>query len=201
MPGEHELKVFTLGTIEDVPKNVYFVQAVLLVVGSLLYLWRKGLLEGLRCTMFLLLAEWVFLIFGICLLFRESATERCFNFVPFSSYFDYGENSYFLERAALNVLNVALFIPVGFLLGPGFKGINWKNVLLIGLGLSFLIELLQFIFIRGLCETDDLIHNVLGCAIGFGIYCIFAWIWGKVVRLKPNQNDNSLYSSQVKEND
>ena len=52
---------------------------------------------------------------------------------------------------------------------------------LASLSLSIMIELLQFILKRGLCETDDVIHNVLGAAIGFGIYCIIAWVWGKVV--------------------
>lgn len=114
MPGESKLKLFTLGTIGDIPENVYIVLIVLLVIGSLLFLRWKGLREGLRCTMLLLLAEWVFLIFGICLLFRETYAERCISLVPLSSYFDYGENSYFLEKAARNVLNVALFTPVGY---------------------------------------------------------------------------------------
>ena len=179
----NELRVFGIGSIGIIPVSVYIVLVVIYGIGSIFLFWLKGLREGFRCTMLFLLAEWVFLILGICLLFRESNAERSINLVPLSSYFDYGEYSYFLEKAALNVLNVALFIPVGLLAGLGFNEISWKKVLLLGLGLSFLIELLQFIFKRGWCETDDLIHNVLGCAVGFGIYCILARIWKKVAGL------------------
>ena len=45
---------------------------------------------------------------------------------------------------------------------------------MIGAGFSILIELLQFIFKRGFAEFDDVFHNVLGCAIGFGVYVLIA---------------------------
>ena len=179
MPGEYELKVFSLGTVKSVSEDVYIALFVLIVIGTIFLMWRKGLREGFRLSMILLLAEWVFLIFGICVLFRESDVERSINLIPLSSYFDIAENTYFIEKAALNVLNVAMFVPVGLLLGLGFRGMTWKKMFLTCLTLSILTELLQFIFKRGLCETDDVIHNVLGAAIGFGIYCILAWIWGK----------------------
>lgn len=101
LPGELELRVYGFGTIGAVPKGVYLVLAVLFVVGTLLLLWRNGLREGWRYSMLLLLAEWVFLILGICLLFRESDAERSISLIPFSSYFVIAENTYFLEKAAL----------------------------------------------------------------------------------------------------
>ena len=42
-----------------------------------------------------------------------------------------------------------------------------------GLFLSFAIESLQFVLKKGLAETDDIIHNTLGCLIGYGIYTLF----------------------------
>ena len=47
---------------------------------------------------------------------------------------------------------------------------TFKRVLFLGGGLSVFIELLQLIFKKGFCETDDVIHNVLGCLIGYYIY-------------------------------
>lgn len=38
--------------------------------------------------------------------------------------------------------------------------------------LSSLIEVLQFVFKKGLCELDDVFHNVLGCMIGY--WCLIA---------------------------
>ena len=163
-----------------IPESVYIVLIVLLGVGSLFLLWRKGLREGFRYTMVLLLVEWVFLILCSAVLFRDAHVERHCKLIPLWSYFDYGENTYLKEMAAINLLNVVMFIPVGLLLGLGFN-INhndnhndnerrWLWVMMVGAGISVMIELLQLIFKRGLCETDDVIHNVLGCMVGYGAY-------------------------------
>ena len=71
-------------------------------------------------------------------------------------------------------MNVLAFVPIGLLLGCAFERLRWKTVLMIGAGFSILIELLQFIFKRGFAEFDDVFHNVLGCAIGFGVYVLIA---------------------------
>lgn len=177
MPGEIELKVYASSAIGRIPEDVYIGLAVSLIVGSLFFFWWKGLREGFRCTMLLLLAEWVFLILGTSVLFRESGTNFRINLVPLSSYFDIAKSRYLLEAAAINILNVVMFIPVGLLSsfmvqGSRFKVTKrrWLWVLAFGTGLSVLVELLQFILKRGLCEVDDVIHNMIGCVIGFAIY-------------------------------
>ena len=70
------------------------------------------------------------------------------------------------------IANVIMFIPVGILAGWAWK---WKG-LWFGAGLSCVVELLQLMTSRGLCEFDDVIHNVIGAAIGVGIV-----VTGKVV--------------------
>lgn len=170
MPGEIELKVYLLGSVDKVPSALIWGLVVLFVVGAGFLLWRKGLRDGIRASSVLLLVEWVFLILCTAVIFRESGESSRINLVPLSSYFDIAENSYLMEKAVINVLNVIMFIPVGLFLGFGFRRITWETVLLMGLGVSFSIEFLQFIFKRGFCETDDLIHNLLGCVIGYALY-------------------------------
>ena len=170
MPGEIELKVYGLGSIGKVPDEVYLGLVVLFIVGSGFLLWKKGWREGLRASSVLLLVEWVFLILCTAVIFRESSERSRINLIPLSSYFDIAEDSYLIEKAALNILNVAMFVPVGMLLVFGIKGITWNNVLLAGLCISLTIELLQFFFKKGLCESDDILHNLLGCVIGFVFY-------------------------------
>ena len=210
MPGEIELKVYGLGSIGKVPEEVYVGLVVLLVAGSGFLLWKKGWREGFRASSVLLLAEWVFLILCTAVIFRESGESSRINLIPLSSYFDIAENSYLMEKVALNILNVALFIPVGLLLGFKVQGSKFKvlgqakrqsranerrrtkddndnvnpngkvyglrftvyRVMAVGAGISVVIELLQLIFKRGLCEVDDVIHNVLGTLIGYGIITI-----------------------------
>lgn len=169
-----ELRVFSLGAAERVPTLVYSVLIAAFCIGTILSMRMKGWRDGLRYGAMILLVEWMFLVLGICVFFRESSDEYRFNIIPLMSYFDYGENSYFMEKAALNILNVALFVPVGFLLGCGFRKMTWQKTLAIGFILSIFIEILQLIYRRGLCEIDDVIHNVAGCMIGFGICNFFS---------------------------
>lgn len=155
--------------MNNIPAVLVWVLTAVFIIGPGVLVWKKGWREGLRASSKLLLVEWVFLILCTAVIYREVRDVRAFNLIPFDSYLNIPENSYFIEAAAVNVLNVIMFIPIGLLLGLGFREVTWKKVLLISLGVSFSIELLQFIFKRGLCETDDLIHNVLGTIIGYAL--------------------------------
>lgn len=170
MPGEVELKVYSLSSISNIPLSLVWGLVVVFIIGLGVLVWKKGWREGFRATSVLLLVEWLFLILCTAVLFREPHSERLCHFIPFWSYYHYPEDSYFIEVAMVNVLNVIMFIPIGLLSGFGFREMTWNKALLFGLGVSISIELLQFIFKRGLCETDDLIHNALGCLLGFTIY-------------------------------
>ena len=61
--------------------------------------------------------------------------------------------------------NVVMFVPVGVLAGCVWK---WRG-LWVAAGLSIVIELLQLLNARGLCEFDDFIHNMIGAVIGVGV--------------------------------
>ena len=66
-----------------------------------------------------------------------------------------------------NILNIVMLLPIGIFLSLSYgKKIDWKVGLLIGIGISFSIELLQLVLCRGLFEFDDIIHNSLGFLIG-----------------------------------
>ena len=45
-------------------------------------------------------------------------------------------------------------------------------VLLIGCSISVTIEALQFCFMKGFSEVDDVMHNTVGCLIGYGVYAV-----------------------------
>ena len=112
------------------------------------------------------------LVISVTVIFRESGAESRIQLEPFRSYWDFGEHSYFLECFAANLLNVALFVPVGFLMGSSFRHIEWKKVVQWGCLLSIVIEVSQYVLRKGYCEVDDVIHNTLGCLIGYGVYLI-----------------------------
>ena len=165
-----EIEFYAKNVVSGIPVEILWGLLVLFGVGLLVLVWWKGFRRRLRYGALLLLVEWVFLVLCAILFFRETSAERGYNLMPFWSYWDYGKDSYFMEMFGENILNVLLFVPVGFLAGCGLEGMTFKKVLLLGGGFSVFIELLQFVFKKGFCETDDVIHNVLGCIIGYGLW-------------------------------
>ena len=72
-----------------------------------------------------------------------------------------------IYRAML--MNVCLFMPLGLSL-PFVLSEKYRHSALITIGFALLlsvgVEAVQFIFRLGVCETDDVIMNVLGASIG-----------------------------------
>ncbi len=164
-----EFQIYASSVSEIIPVEIYWGLLGAFVVGAFVLIWWKGLGLGLRYGAMLLLVEWMLLVLCAIVFFRETGTERGYNLMPFWSYWDYGKDSYFMEMFGGDFLNVLLFVPIGFLAGCGLRGMTLKKALILGGGLSVIIELLQFVFKKGFCETDDVIHNVLGCIIGYYI--------------------------------
>lgn len=77
-----------------------------------------------------------------------------------------------VRHAVVNLLgNVLLFVPLGLfppLLLDGMKR-YWKTLLLAA-GIMASIELLQMLLLVGTCDVDDLILNLLGASIGYGLF-------------------------------
>lgn len=73
------------------------------------------------------------------------------------------------EFFVLGVANIALFVPLGFLV-DNLTDLNRQCKTCIGFGVSLLIESCQWIFKLGEFECDDLLHNTLGAIIGSYVY-------------------------------
>ena len=163
-----EIEVYGLGAIGSVPSWMYGMILAVFVVGcGDIVLTQKT--RKTQKIAILLLVEYVALVFCTTVMFRNTRAASEINLMPLSSYFWIAENSYLWEVSAINLLNIAMFVPVGFLLKCGFRSIAWKKVLITGGILSATIEIIQFIFCKGLCEIDDVIHNIVGCMLGYGI--------------------------------
>ncbi|MCD8122318.1 MAG: VanZ family protein [Clostridiales bacterium] len=103
-------------------------------------------------------------IFFTTLIFRRTAAAPKAEWAPFWSWYEVMVNhnrSLFMEI----VLNLLLFIPVGFCLSILYQ-IRPKAAFLVGLIWSAAIETLQLVTCRGLFEWDDMLHNGLGCMFG-----------------------------------
>lgn len=152
-----------------IPTAVYVVLVLGLLVGLVFtFSTKRKERNKARTIGQLLLAEYVILVYLSAVVFRTINESRGFNFMPFWSYKSFleGKNAMLVD----NFLNVIVFIPIGLLCGVAFKKMNWKRMLLFSVLLSLSIEALQFFLNRGFAEFDDMMHNVIGCMIGYGIY-------------------------------
>lgn len=85
-----------------------------------------------------------------------------------------------LDEMKQCVLNIALFIPLGFYLSLRLlKKAKWLGIILIGAMISVFIEITQVIFIGRIGELGDVIYNSAGTAVGFMLYMLLSRMYEK----------------------
>lgn len=158
---------FIINLYDDVPAYIY----VLLIIVFILCVAFFIILErdkSIKYSVWLLFVEYMFLLFCSTVLYRPLAEGTNYNFIPFWSYNSIIDGNSML--IAENIMNIIVFLPIGLLLPILFNGTNWwKGVLICGC-ISVMIETMQLFFRRGFSEIDDIMHNMLGGMIGYGLY-------------------------------
>lgn len=83
-----------------------------------------------------------------------------------------------LRHAVINLGgNVAMFVPLGFFvpcIWEKMGKIGWHLLCMVLIILA--VELLQLATGLGTCDVDDLILNLVGTALGFGLFGLWAHI-------------------------
>ena len=123
-------------------------------------------LELVRRIAMSLLIPYLFLTIVATVFTRSPSAEAQIMLEPFRTYRQYYTDDFTWFEIRANVL---LFIPIGFLLPMVIKKPVWLPPI-IGIGISVIIEVIQLITHRGLCETDDVISNTIGFLIGFAVF-------------------------------
>ena len=155
----------------SIPVSVYIGLALLFFSGTIIFILCYGVKKGAELSSKLLLLEYICLLFFTTVIFRPYDESIGYNLQPFWSYSKLMNHEVVIPAPDL-VMNYVVFIPLGVLLGLSFKIIKWWKVMLLGGGISICIECLQYVTKRGFAEVDDVIHNTIGCMIGFGIYSL-----------------------------
>lgn len=166
---DHFVK-YIINLYRDVPVYVYETLGLVLLIGTILMLVLLGFKKGIRYFNRLLVVEYVILLLSTTVLFRSYHKNLKYNFRPFWSYesiLDGGE-----KLLPEIIMNVVVFVPLGLLLGCAFRSMTWWKVMMIGMFVSGAVETMQFIYKRGFAEVDDVMHNTIGCLMGFGIYSL-----------------------------
>ena len=159
------------------PPNIWIVLCFILFSILFCYLKQRGYVKQYKNTIMSYIAG-IFLsiecssILNLTLMERIVGEKRQFQLLPFESYARIitEEN---MELFLQIIINIAMYIPLGFLLPCCFKMFDkYRYVLVMAMGTSLIIELLQVIFKIGLFETDDIINNVLGALEGISLYTL-----------------------------
>lgn len=122
----------------------------------------------------------IFSVIILCgTIFSRSGGVYGYELMPFSSFRMVVEQP---EIYRSMLMNVFFFIPLGLALPFVFNGSTTKRILLTiasGFALSVTVEVLQGTLSLGLAETDDVICNTLGAAIGSCGY-LLSLLWIKL---------------------
>ena len=114
----------------------------------------------------------------LMLLFDRDQAEQSINLEPlrtirlFIRVLLYDPSDYNIRLAVVNLFgNIVLFIPLGYFLPRLWKGLRkWWRTWLMTLLIMTAVEIAQLLTLRGTCDVDDLILNLLGAAMGYGIF-------------------------------
>ncbi len=174
------LRDYVIILYNDVPVEIYEGLLSLFCLGAVILFAIKGIKHGLRSVAGLLLVEYVFLIYCSTVFFRPVSEGKKYDFHPFWSYVAIRDGG--SELIAENIMNVLVFVPMGFLLGMVFRKISLWKIIIVGFCMSMSIEALQFFFHRGVSEVDDVMHNTLGCMIGYGLYYLIRNGYEKLIK-------------------
>lgn len=84
------------------------------------------------------------------------------------------DRPWLMRHSFINLFgNVVLFIPMGIFLPRIWKKLrSWWKTLLATAGIIVLVEIGQVLTLLGRGDVDDVILNVIGAAVGYGVYRI-----------------------------
>ena len=164
---------YSINSLADVSKDIpnMVVELSFLVMSALIvmvFAFAKNLNTARKGVFTALLVEYSFLVLCSTVIYRTTTADYNLELTPFWNYAAIKAGGHD-ELGKEVLLNVALGVPVGFLLSFIVTRRSWWKAVLIGFVFSSMIELSQFVFKKGLCEFDDVFHNTLGCLLGFGV--------------------------------
>lgn len=154
---------------ERIPGFVFEAGLEIFAFGVVIILSFIGFKKGWRKIAILSLLEYVILVYCSTVIFRETSESTQYKSTSIEIYKDIIEKGCFHIHPEI-LMNVLVFVPIGFLVCIALRGVKWWKALMIGCGLSVSIEIMQFVLKRGTTEIGDVLHNTLGCLIGIGVY-------------------------------
>ena len=171
-----------------IPSSMLHLSFVILVLVIVAGLYMKRIVDK-KIVMSAILAEYLFIVLCSTVLFRPLMKAHEAVFSPLWVYFEQLNEKPCVSTWDIYV-NIVLLMPVGVLLAGIKPFLKWYKVLFAGVLCSFTIEVLQFMLKKGFFQLDDILHNCLGCMIGW-------WLASMVLRFFLSRRERSKYNRMV----
>ncbi len=139
---------------------------LMLIIGLL---WKK-VKNKKEYSLWILLIEYLFIVISSTIICRPSVNFKFdrLELIPFWTY-----KCVLAHAPGVSVwdivLNVVLFISLGFLMKLIFPSLNALKMLWIALLFSLFIETNQYFFEKGVTHIDDMMHNIIGAEMGWSL--------------------------------
>ena len=153
--------------------------AILLYFFSLLFLWKKqNLWKIFQYSIIYFYISFVIAFAFFPIMSLNFRTDFVFQFVPFDIFREASEKD-FWEAISLILSRFILLLPAGFIIPIIYEKFrNFKNIFILGISISFLIEMFQFtisaiIWPYKVVNIDEFILNTLWFFTWFILYKIF----------------------------
>lgn len=125
----------------------------------------------------------IFIVYFLCLFYIVTYQDVSWSGSNFTLFKEISRYELGTQLFVKNIIgNILLFIPYGLAIGYYIDLKKIRHAILLGLLVSCSIETMQYLIGR-VFDVDDILLNVLGCAIGFIIYLIFDKIREKLPKL------------------
>lgn len=141
-----------------------------IVIGAVVagVFWSKKKDFIWKTVVLYMLIMYILLVIGSTIVCRPLMLDRQINVHIVSTYrhrFQYNIDTRFEV-----LLNCMMLVPLGFLLPIAIPKLKAINVILIGAIASMLIEVGQYVTMRGILEVVDIIDNTIGTVLGYAFY-------------------------------
>lgn len=153
-----------------IPSIILYPSLFVMIGVILIGLLSKQVKNIIRFTLWVLLVEYLFVVALSTVICRVTPlfTYAKLELTPFWTYWAVIEHVPGVSVWDI-VLNVVLFLPLGFLVKLLYPFLSVGKMFLIAFICSFCIELNQYIFEKGIAQVDDVIHNLIGSLIGWWV--------------------------------
>lgn len=158
------IEVFLRTDILGIPLYVLLITLLIVLITILFCCWYRECVKQRILINGLLLFEFVLIVLFFTLIFRppQPSFIKKEIFVGYIEYCRGGNIPY------ENIMNIILFMPIGYLL-PNILKNKITIVICVGFLFSIFIESMQLFYKRGIFDYNDILNNSIGCATGLFI--------------------------------